>query len=161
MSNKPLLVLLVMSLLSAPAAAQSFTETLRYLNDKLNSEASQTTRRQGQKIVWTVTNDGRLITKLMHRDGYSLDTKSYYLKTLCNSMNCTEIRYIPPLPELNGQPSRFEGFTSVVFRSTSGQTLMLDVDNEEAANRIKNAVFRLVTLAKANKTYKSKDPFDY
>ncbi len=112
---------------------------------------------QGQRIVWSVTSDGKLITKLIHRDGYALDTKSYYLKTMCNSMSCTSIQTFPDDLDTNNGHS----VTFMTFTTTSGQKITIDLEDEESANKIKNAVFRLVTLAKANKAYKAKDPFDY
>ena len=140
-----------------PVFSQSSVETLRYLNDKLNSEASQSTQMQGQRIVWSVTSDGKLITKLIHRDGYALDTKSYYLKTMCNSMSCTSIETFPDHLQTNNGHS----ITYMMFTTTSGQKIIVNLEDEASANKIKNAVFRLVTLAKANKAYKAKDPFDY
>lgn len=152
------LLLVVLNLaLFYSANAQSSAETLRYLNDKLNSDASESTQIQGQKIVWSTTPDGKLITKLIHRDGYTLDTKSYYLKALCNNPSCTSIETFPDL--LN--PTTGHPVTYLVFTTTSSERLVIALNSKESANRIKNAVFRLVTLAKANKTYTAKDPFDY
>lgn len=154
---KPLLSVLLTLFILYPVFGQSSAETLRYLNDKLNSEASQSTQMQGQRIVWSVTSDGKLITKLIHRDGYVLDTKSYYLKTMCNTMSCTSIETFPDYFNTNNGHS----VTYMTFTTASGQKIVVTLEEEASANKIKNAVFRLVTLAKANKAYKAKDPFDY
>ncbi len=154
---KVLLSVLLGFILSNPVLGQSSAETLRYLNDKLNSEATQSTQMQGQRIIWSVTPDGKLITRLMHRDGYSLYTKSYYLKTMCNSTSCTSVETSPdPFKANNGH-----SVTRIKFATTSGQEIVVSLQEEESVNKIRNAVFRLVTLAKANKAYKAKDPFDY
>ena len=119
-------ILLLLVAFCAEVSAQSFTETLLYLNDKLNSEASRGTQSQGQKIIWKVTTDGRLITKLIHRDGYTLDTKSYYLKTLCSRLECSELSTRPDLL-LNRGPETF-----LIIKTTNGAQLIIDVIDEEA-----------------------------
>jgi hypothetical protein len=155
--TKKILSTLVGCLLSTAAFSQSTAETMKYLNDKLNSDACQIVKMQGQKIVWSLTSDGRLITKRIHRGGYVMDTKSYYLKTLCGSMSCTTMETMKDELGINdGQPT-----TYLVFGGSSDQKLIIAFDSEEPANRVRNAVFHLVALAKANKSYKGKDPFDY
>jgi hypothetical protein len=93
----------------------------------------------------------------MHRDGYALMTKSYYLKSLCNHLTCSSLTTTPDLMQVNdGRPG-----TLLIITTAVGQKLLIDVVDEEAGNRIRNAIFHLVTLAKSNKSYKAKDPFDY
>ncbi|MBD2768257.1 hypothetical protein IC235_10170 [Hymenobacter sp. BT664] len=79
------------------------------------------------------------------------------MKTLCNRPDCSSLTTTPDLLNLDGgRPG-----TLLIISTTSGKKILIDVVDEEAGNRIRNAVFHLVTLAKANKAYKSKDPFDY
>ena len=155
--TKKILPTLIGCLLSLTAFSQSTSETMQYLNDKLNSDACQVVKMQGQKIIWSLTSDGRLITKRMHRGGYVMDTKSYYLKSLCGNESCSTLETMPDSFHMNdGQPT-----TYLVFNGSSNQKLIIAFDSEEPAIRVKNAVFHLVALAKTNKNYKGKDPFDY
>jgi hypothetical protein len=156
MSFKYLLLLLIAFLAYKPVLGQTASETLQYINTTVNSEADQTTRMQGQTFTYKVTADGMLLVKLIHRDGRTLDTRTYYLKTLCNDQSCAEIESRPAIPELHALP-----VTWLTITSTSGKILKIGVDSEDAAKRIKNAIFHLVSLAKANRAYKGKDPFDY
>lgn len=155
MRIKFLLAVLLSFVAYNSAMGQSATETLKYINDIVNSEAAAVTKFQGQKYVWRVAPDGLLTIKLFHRDGYVLDTKTFYLKTLCNDISCTTIESMPDYGS-NRPPIIILSMTS-----KSGKQLRLSMGDDESANRIKNAIFHLVTLAKTNKAYKGKDPFDY
>lgn len=155
MKIKTLLAVLLSFFIYNSALGQSATESLKYINDIVNSEATPVTKMQGQKFIWRVAPDGLLTIKLIHRDGYTLDTRTFYLKTLCNDMSCTTIKSVPDYASIR-PPVIF-----LIMTSKSGKELKITMSNEDSANRIKNAIFRLVTLAKANKAYKGKDPFDY
>lgn len=155
MRTKALLVVLLLLIARTSVMGQSASETLKYINEIVNNEASQVTKMQGQKLIWKVSTDGLLTVKLIHRDGYTLDTRAFYLKSLCNNMSCTKIESIPEYGS-DGPPIIF-----LRIKSDSGKELRITMADEASANRAKNAIFHLVTLAKANKVYKGKDPFDY
>jgi hypothetical protein len=178
-----LIAFLLTVLLPITAYSQSLAETLKYLNTTLNKDAGYSQQSQGQKIVCTVSQDGKMTIKTLHRDGFEIQSYYVYLKGLCGSTSCYKV----VVGNLDNESAGYErGETYLHFKAQPGSSylksmmyekvhndidLVVSVDGYDTANRVKNAFFHLVKLAKANPKYLAKgparrkgdsnDPFDY
>ncbi|NDK54786.1 hypothetical protein [Pontibacter fetidus] len=151
-----LLLIIVLLTFSTIVKAQSVSETLKYINEKLN----QTTdvMQQGQKFKWIVSSDGKLTRTLYHRNGSVVYTNTIYLKELCVKPECIREDTMDPISQ--GDKPKIV-YTFATPNSSNAKPFRIFMDDNADSYKVKNAVIHLVKLAQNNKSYKQKDPFDY
>lgn len=165
---KTLFVILPLISISLNVYSQtlSISETIDYINEKLENNKSSTD--QPAKTVWEVASDGKLtITRYWYKKVSSITI--VYLNLLDENKV-----FIAPHGDSypNGQPrndyihvytkddKNSVNYKSGDFNNNSSFIPIIFKDDPAVAKQLRNAIINLIKKAKQNTSYRKKDPFD-